>query len=50
MKKVIKDATGITTKAIKLGFVGLGFGLGVANRALGSALDGIKEGQSLSKR
>ena len=50
MKKIIKDAAGITTKAVKLGFVGLGFGLGVANRALDSALDGIKEGQSLSKR
>jgi len=50
MKKIIKDAAGITSKAVKLGFVGLGFGLGVANRALDSALDGIKEGQSLSKR
>ena len=43
MKKIVKDAAGITSKAVKLGFVGLGFGLGVANRALGSALDGIRE-------
>jgi len=47
--KAVKDTTKLTSKAVKLGFVGLGFGLGLANRALDTALDGIKEGNSLSK-
>ena len=48
--KVVKDTTSMASKAVKLGFVGLGFGLGLANRALDTALDGIKEGNSLSKK
>ena len=48
--KAVKDTTKLTSKAVKLGFVGLGFGLGLANRALDTALDGIKEGNSLSKK
>ena len=37
-------------KGIKLGFIGLGYGMGVANKIADSALEATKDGISLSKK
>jgi len=46
---ILGDSAKLTAKGFKLGLVGLGYGLGVANKVVDTAMDATKEGISLSK-
>jgi len=49
LSQVIAESTKLGIKGIKLGFIGLGYGLGVANKVADSAITATKDGISLSK-
>tara|TARA_E500000178_G_C16465179_1_gene506228 strand:- start:42 stop:422 length:381 start_codon:yes stop_codon:yes gene_type:complete len=50
ISKALVDTTKLGIKGIKLGFIGLGYGMGVANKIADSALEATKDGISLSKK